>query len=283
MKPLSQRRAGGFSLIELLVSVVVGLLALMFATRLVVGGEQGRQAALGGSDSMQNGMVAMFSIRADAEQAGYGLNDPLVIGCSTQFSDTLGYALPSVPRGLANVTPLGAAVIEQGAASAADGDGADRISLFAGTSLSGTGTLRINTDYAAGTPLVVDRVPYGFRQGDVVVVAPEQPGTDCALAQITSDPSDLGAPPASQTIDFQVGTDYRFNRANLGATFKGGVARMFNLGPAGSLPFHTWSVDDGLLKLRATNLSGAAATPQTVLDNVVSIKAQYGFDTRAGA
>jgi type IV pilus assembly protein PilW len=63
-----------------------------------------------------------------------------------------------------------------------------------------------------------------------------------------------------------------------------GTARMFNLGPAKSLSFHTWSVDDGFLRLQATNLGAdsAALAPAPVLDNIVSIKAQYGFDTRAG-
>ena len=59
---IARRRPGngGFSLVELMVSVVIGLLALVFATRLVVSGEQNKDAAVGGSDSMQNGMLALF-------------------------------------------------------------------------------------------------------------------------------------------------------------------------------------------------------------------------------
>uniref|UniRef100_UPI0028B1148F PilW family protein n=1 Tax=Massilia oculi TaxID=945844 RepID=UPI0028B1148F len=77
-----QRRARGFSLVELMVSVVIGLLAILFATRIMTDGERNKDAAMGGSDSMQNGMLAMFQISADAEQAGFGLNDPLVTGCN---------------------------------------------------------------------------------------------------------------------------------------------------------------------------------------------------------
>jgi Tfp pilus assembly protein PilW len=68
-------RLRGFSLVELMVSVVIGMLALMFATRLITGAEQNKQSALGGSDSMQNRMLALFSISGDAAQAGFGLND----------------------------------------------------------------------------------------------------------------------------------------------------------------------------------------------------------------
>ena len=271
------RRGRGFSLVELMVSVVVGMLALTFATRLIGGAEQSRQAALGGSDAMQNGMLAMFSISNDAAQAGYGINDPLIVGCDTIMTDANGYVLAPASRDGVAVTPLAAAVIES------NGADPDRISLYAASSLSGTGTLRLTTTYTAGSELAVDRVPYGFARNDLIVVAPETPGGKCALAEISSDPSILAAPPAAQGVSVAIaGT--RFNRASLGATYQGGIARMFNLGPADSLAFHTWSVAGGLLQLRAADLAGATAAPSTVIDNVVSIKAQYGFDLRlAGA
>jgi type IV pilus assembly protein PilW len=277
MTSLNLGRARGFSVVELMVSVVIGLLALMFATRLLTGAESNKQAALGGSDSMQNGMMAMFSISGDAAQAGFGLNDPLIAGCNTLFADTGGYALAQALRGAASVTPLGAAVIES------NGANPDRLTLYSGSSISGTGTLRVTTDYAAGTRLDVDRVPYGFAAGDVIVVASDKPGGNCALAQISSDLAALPPPPAQQFISF-AGGQHRFNSGALGgATFKGGVARVFNLGPQAGLAFHSWSVADGFLQLRSTDMAGAATTPATVADNIVSIKAQYGLDTRVGA
>ena len=270
------RRAGGFSLVELMVSVVIGMLALMFATRLFSGAEQNRQAALGGSDAMQNGMLAMFSISNDAAQAGYGLNDPIIAGCDTILSDTNGYVLAPASRGGLAISPLAAAVIES------NGADPDRISLYSASSMSGTGTLRITTTTIPGADLVVDRVPYGFARNDVIVIAPENNIGKCALAQISSDPSALPLPPVDQKLTVAPIAGTRFNRASLGATFQGGITRLFNLGPARNLNFHTWSVAGGFLQLRATDLDGASAAPSTVVDNIVSIKAQYGFDTRAG-
>lgn len=269
---------GGFSLVELLVSVLVGLLALVFATRLITGAEQNKANALGGSDAMQNGMLAMFSISGDAQQAGFGLNDPILIGCNTRLTDTGGYQLAGAPRGAATVRPLAPAVIESG------GTGPDRITLYSGSSMSGTGTLRVTSDYIGGTRLNVDRVPYGFNEGDVVVVAPDNVGAgDCALAQISDDPGDHAAPPEQQYVMVAGGAGFRFNSGSLGANYSGGVTRVFNLGPARTLAFHTWSVENGFLRLRSTDLAGSSAEPATVADNIVSIKAQYGFDTRTGA
>jgi type IV pilus assembly protein PilW len=272
------RRARGFSMIELMISVVIGMLALAFALRMVAGSEKSRETELGGSDSMQNGMVALFSISGDAGQAGFGLNDSILSGCDTRFTDTGGYGLAPGAQGTTATTPLAPVVIE------ANGSAPDRISFYAGSSLAGTATLRLTANYSTGARVSVDRVPYGFRQGDVIVVAPELVGSGrCALAQISSNPRDLMPPPAPQYVDVASGTGYRFNTGNLGVSFTGGAARLFNLGRPEDLAFHSWSVSGGFLQLRSTDMAGSSAGAATVTDNIVSIKAQYGFDTRTGA
>lgn len=268
--------SGGFSLVELMVSVVIGMLALLFAMRLLTGSEQNRQSAMGGSDSMQNGMLALFSISGDAGQAGFGLNDPLIAGCDTVFSDTGGYALAPAASGSVATTPLAPVVIENNAT------GPDRVSFYSGSSVSGTATLRLTADYANGTRIYIDRIPYGFAQRDVIVVAPEQPGGRCALAQLSDNPDDLPPPPGQQYVVISQGSGYRFNSGGLGATYLGGAARLFNLGPAASLSFHSWSVADGFLRLSATDVGGSGGAGTAVADNIVSLKAQYGFDTRVG-
>jgi type IV pilus assembly protein PilW len=281
-------RQQGFSLVELMVSVVIGMLALVFAVRLMGGSERTQRNGVGSADAMQNGMLALFSMSGDAAQAGYGLNDPIIAGCDTVFNDTSGYTLASVTVGGVAVKPLAPVIIEKevGGASATpttDGENPDRINFYAGSSITGTGTLRLLSAYTNGTRIVVDRVPYGFRQGDVIVVAPEQLGGRCALAQISSDPDALAPLPAQQSVDMVQGGDYRFNNGGLGASFGAGVSRVFNLGPPASLSFHTWSVADGFLQLRSTDMDGAAATPAAVAGDIVSIKAQYGFDNRTGS
>jgi len=269
MRPLTPR-THGFSVVELLVSVVIGMLALVFAMRLITGSEQSKQSALGSSDSMQNGMLAMFSISGDAQQAGFGLNDPILLGCNTRFTDAGGFTLAPALRDGVTVRPLAPAIIES------NGSAPDVISLYSGSSLTGTGTLRVVSDYNGGTRLDVDRVPYGFSRGDVVVVAPEDQAGDCALAQISQQPD------SSTWVMVAGGANFRYNTGSLGPTFRGSRTRLFNLGPAASLSLHTWSVNNGFLRLRSTDMAGSSAAPATVADNVVSIKAQYGFDTRTG-
>lgn len=265
------RRRGGFSVVELLVSVVIGMLALMFATRLVATSETSKQASLGGSDSMQNGMLALFSINNDIAQAGWGLNDPMLTGCDTQFTDASGYQMASALRGAATVTPLAAALIESHGALP------DQLTLYAGSSIGGTPSMRIVRNYVAGDATIdIDRAPFGFAAGDVIAVAPEAAGARCALSQISA----LVTPASPGQNQLQIVAS-RFSTGSLGVTFPGNGARVFNLGPARGLALHTWSVQNGFLRLRSTDMEGAAAAPATVVDNVVSIKAQYGLDTRA--
>jgi type IV pilus assembly protein PilW len=269
----TQRRAGGFSIVELMVSVVIGLLALMFATRLITGGEQDKQAALGGSDAMQNGMMAMLSITGDANQAGFGLNDPLLAGCDTTMADQGGdgYHLAPSVRGGTAITPLSPVIIESNAGKS------DRITFYAGGAMSGTASVRLREAYTGGTAVAIDREPYGFLADDVIVLAPELAGTKCSLVQLSATPV-AGA--ANPVLRFDGGGGRRYNSGALVNNFPV-RARVFNLGPASKLALHTWSVTNGgFLQLTATDMAGSEANGSTVTDNIVAIKAQYGFDTR---
>ena len=173
-------------------------------------------------------------------------------------------------RGATVVHPLAAAVITNG------GEGPDDVTLYAGTATSGTATVRLVSNYNGGNQIALDRAPYGFAVGDVIVAAPEDSVGQCALAQISTlknDPAMLGF---ASTAD-------RFNTGELGRNFPGSATRVFNLGRSANLAFHTWRVDDGVLRLRATNLGNSGGDGEAVADNIVSLKAQYGFDTRAVA
>jgi type IV pilus assembly protein PilW len=273
---LTQRRRAGFSMIELMVALAIGMLAMMFATRVVLNGEQNKQASLGGSDAMQNGMLAMFSISADGNQAGYGLNDPLVVGCNTIFNDANGYTLAPVTRNGVQIRPLSPVIIES------NGPLSDRVSFYAGSSMTGTGSVGIG-NYPGAGQINLGAVPFAFGLNDVILAAADadNDATRCSISQITTNPSTLPAPPAQQFLRID-GTG-RYTTGTLGAPFLNSASRVFNLGPAATLAFHSWSVSNGYLRLQATDLTGSTQQPMTVIDNVVSLKAEYGFDMRPQA
>lgn len=267
------RRHAGFSLVELMISVVIGLLALLFATRLVISGEANKDAAIGGGDSMQNGMLAMFQLSGDAATAGWGLNDSTVAGCATTFSDQRGYQLLTAQRGGVAITPLAAVVIQSNGAEP------DVISFNSGSANAATGSTLMKGDYSGESYLVAaESMPYGYSAGDVLVVAPQVPDRPCTVVQIA------GFNPATghgAEMLLQGGSQYRYNPgAGMAQHYAKNVTFLYNLGRPDQLHFHTWSVRNGVLLLRAADLAGAEAAGVSVADNIVSLKAQYGFDTR---
>ena len=119
-----------------------------------------------------------------------------------------------------------------------------------------------------------------------MVAANQDPSLNrkCQLSQITGDPTVPVPPPAAPVIDMNGAA--RFHSSPAAApTFNATTSRLFNLGPATDLSLHTWSINRGYLALRGTDMPGStgATGPATVVDNIVSIKAQYGFDTRSAA
>jgi len=277
------KRQSGFSLIELMISVVIGLLAMVFVMRTTVSFESNRRSTVGGSDSMQNGVVALFSMENDAAQSGWGLNDGLLMACNALFYDSQNYANANVTGGIA-MPLLPITVVFNGA-------NPDRISFASGTSDAGTGSTGLQNDVAVGaTAFSIDQTNSLFRQYDVVAFAPltaggtcatpAVAGSCCAMAVISSNPA--GVTTFSIANDGTAAT--RFNSpSGLLAAFAAKNTKVFSLGSINSLAFHTWDVNNGVLRLRATDLSGSSNTPASAVSGIVSIKALYGFDTRVGA
>ena len=279
-------RQSGFSLIELMISVLIGLLAMVFVMRSTVNFEANRRSSLGGSDSMQNGVVALFSMENDAAQSGWGMNDDLVLGCNARFFDSQNFANANVGGGVAIVLAPVSVVF--------NGANPDQITIMGGTSDAGSGSMLTVANVAAGsTTFGVSQDPsFAFRVRDALALAPittggtcatpATAGSCCAIAQVAGT-TPLPTPTLSVTSDGTTTT--RFNQpGGLLAAFAGpSQAKIFNLGDGNALSFHTWDVSNGVLRLRATDLTGASNAPTSAVAGIVSVKALYGFDTRAAA
>jgi len=67
----------GFSLVELMVGMVVGLLAMLVIMQVFSTYESQRRATTGSSDAQTNGSIALFNLQRDIQMAGYGLPMPM--------------------------------------------------------------------------------------------------------------------------------------------------------------------------------------------------------------
>jgi type IV pilus assembly protein PilW len=283
----------GFSLVELMISVLMGLLAVIAATTAMRSFEGSKRGSVSASDSMQNGFLALFAIEADGEKAGWGLNDSWLLGCPTLMYDA---KLPSGSGGY----PLGAAggttnqTLAPVLITASGTNQPDQISFYRGSSPTGTGALTVSPTTYVGdnTAITISDARMVLWPGDVYVVAADpttRGATPCLIGQVSSD-----IVTAFNTLGHTTGTisgtnfNVRFNNAaglTSGQTYLTGSARVYNLGPGepgmnrGAPPvFRSWFVQNGNLMIRSSDVLTNDQVADTVaVSNIVNLKAQYGF------
>jgi len=79
-------RQRGFTLVELMVGVVIGMLSILVITQVMTLAEGKKRTVSMGSDAQVNGALALFTIQRDIEQAGYGaVVSPDALGCVVNY------------------------------------------------------------------------------------------------------------------------------------------------------------------------------------------------------
>lgn len=79
------RKNSGFSIIELLVGIMIGLLILLAAVSSASLFEANRKNAIGSNGALENGIAAIFNIQKDIKIAGFGSGLPNP-GCDSAFT-----------------------------------------------------------------------------------------------------------------------------------------------------------------------------------------------------
>jgi type IV pilus assembly protein PilW len=264
-----RRRARGFSLVEILVGVAIGVVGMLVIFRTIATWDTHTRSTTAGSDAQSTGSLAMFNLERDIKQAGQGFlgigfvagTPPSALGCAVSGVDT------QTGRALAfNMVPV-------------------TIGLNAGqpdtiTVLYGNSPFFVSEEkYTAttGTTKTLDR-RNGFRTGDVAIAGA---GANCNLVQVTDDTNADGktivhadsvnyvnsylVPPAPRVA--------RYNSAGLPVLAAAGT--IYSLGPNPRLD--TWAINAANGSLTNTEqFSGAPAF--VVGEGVVNIKALYGLD-----
>jgi type IV pilus assembly protein PilW len=167
--PQTQR---GFSLIEIMVGMFIGLLCTIVIMQMFVGFEGQKRSTTGSADAQTSGAIAFYTIERDVRMAGYGFGDT-ELSCSTPYTYfDKGSATPGPLPGF-STTPV---IITDG------GTGSDAISIQYATSASGAiGTTLRSTMPQSSSELNVNST-YGCAVNDMVLVSQ---GNNCTLMQLT--------------------------------------------------------------------------------------------------
>ena len=259
-------RAGGFSLIEIMVGIVIGLVGMLVIFKTVATWDSHTRSTTSGGDAQVSGTLAMFNLERDVKQAGLGFGTALapIMGCTVAGTDSLKARTLDFRFFPVFITP-GASVGQP-----------NRLDVLYGNSAY-FGRDGDVTDSTPTTKKLKRRA--GFRGSDVAVVAnPAAVPVACDLIQIAdaTNPDNVTVTHAAGTVipdTAYVGasTTSRFNGTSAGAYAFG--SRMYNLGNRPTL--NRWQIS-GRALTRTDYLGDDTALE--VADGVINMQAQYGVD-----
>jgi type IV pilus assembly protein PilW len=269
------RRSGGFSIVELMVGMAVGLIGITIITHLYLTNEKYKRSTTGSGTAQVNGAIALYTLERDIRMAGYGVNHSAALGCTCAgagcspiryyYNGTYSYPPAGGPTSL---PPLVLAPIVITSAAGVP----DSITLLYGNDPEGAMPTSLSESMPAPSAEFKVDGTAGFENNNMVLVTQ---GSTCMLTQITqvqTAASHLQHAPGISQWNPPGGT------SQLPAFLAG--ATLFNLG---NPTWRSYSIDTvaSRYKLQVGEVIAAiqtAAVPQHIVDDIVDLQAEYGRD-----
>lgn len=270
----------GVTLIELMVGLVIGLVAVLVISQVMLATEAQKRTTTSGSDAQLTGTLALYTLQRDLQMSGYGLSaSQLGLGCNIRS------LLFNTLNGGAG-RPLAPVVISPGATTGAP----DTIRVFGSSSDKFSVPTLVTSDHpATGTTGVTEFVvnnTVGIQAGDLMIAVPTVPSaTDMCTMFLAS-----GVASAPQRVFHAAGAGdpQGWNGSGTGAAQTLVSSRFPAAGyPAGSylinlgtgLTDRTYSIAAGTLRVSEFNNSTDPNTVTDLFAQVVNMRALYGKDT----
>ena len=281
-KKRNRRLLGGFSLVEIMVGLVIGLLGIIVMEQMLSVSESQKRTTSGSDDAQNSGAIALYGLQRDIQLGGYGIsgqnsgNTPNLLGCSvTLRAGVILNAIAPVtinPQVYTSAGTLGSVTRDANTDALmvvyGNSNGPQE-----GDSVSGQPS---QTIYSVGTPTsytAADRViaQYGVRQS---------PCNGLFLDTVNS----IAAP--NVTVATGVANITTTNAA------AGVTPTLFDLGPSpivkiyavrnGSLTVCDYMVNDcgATANMQINTANQAIYIP--IAGNIVDMEAEYGRDTTVG-
>lgn len=269
---LGCRRAAGFTVIELMVGIAVGLVATLAVAHVLVSSEGQKRTVMAGAEAQVNGSLAIDMLRRRIAPAGYGFASvPLVMGCplSAMYNSA---AVPGLPARLVPVD------IDDGAAN-----GPDTIRVFYGGKRNFSAPLRVvaagydpnsvtfSQMFEVSSGVGVEG-PGASSPGDLLVAAKDSV-LPCEMFEATGSPGETNLVPRADNAS-------RWNPTKFPTAAYGNGSFLVNLGRPVDI---TYSIVDGSLRARTLSIGANGAPTYSafveLFSDVVQMQAMYGKDT----
>ena len=246
-------KQSGFSLIELMVGLIIGLLTTLVIMQVFSVFEGQKRTTTGTADAQTSGSVGLYSLQRDVQLAGFGLplfdETHMPLNCASTTFALAAVATPAMPATTVNLIPV--SIVDGGAGAGAT----DTISVRYGSSSSGGIPMVVSANGTSTTTVNLD-TNLGCAVGDTAIAVT---GATCGVTRVTGKPAadQLNISPAVTVTE--------------GADPKSAT----RFACAGTWNDVTYSVS-GTQLVRDTTADGVA-NGTSIVDGVVSIQAQYGI------
>ena len=94
LRLMRRNKEAGFSLVEIMVGIVIGMFAIIVMLQTFSLFEERKRTTTGGSDAMSEGVMALYALQRDIRQAGYGVSALDILNCPVTLS---GVSIPLAP------------------------------------------------------------------------------------------------------------------------------------------------------------------------------------------
>lgn len=254
-------RQTGFSLIEILVGLLIGLLATLVIMQVFSVFEAQKRTTTGSADAQTNGSIALFTIENVMKMAGYGLmpSDNSPLECTTLSYSTTG------------ITDISPVTISDGGTAAG---ASDSITIRYGTSsTAGVYSLITATGLPGANDVTIDN-NLGCKVGDAALIIN---GTTCNFTSVVPTTSpDL----VTVTLQNPAGATANANLSCLGSW----NTTLFQVNPSYN-PTVPANAQAYLQRTDASFPVPAAGNPSAApaVADIVNIQAQYGISATANS
>jgi type IV pilus assembly protein PilW len=258
------RRHKGFSLVEVMVGMVIGMIGIIVMMQLFSLTEGQKRATTGSGDAQSAGAIALYGLQRDIRQSGYGITDIRLLGCNILLR--------------AGVTLNSIAPVTINHASIPAGDpNTDTLLIVYGNSNSSPQGEVITDQTSAATPPYTVAALASFLVNDRVIAAPATRLTPCSLMLDTV--TGVGANVAVTTGSAGMGQGTLFSLGQAPKVLVYAVHRG-NLTVCDYMTSNcaaACTMTDGPAATAVGGSCNASWVP--IASNVVSLRAEYGRDT----
>ncbi len=258
--PALRRPQSGFSLIEVMVGLAIGMATVVIMMQMLANSEASKRTTSGGNDAQMNGTIALYTLERDIRASGYGINAFNILGCTVRFMTSVDGATVNIPLAPSTINPPNALV------PPGDANTDTLLVVYGNADGSSEGDPLISNS-SAGTYQV--STGSAFAVGNIVIAQTASRPTPCVLT------SDVVVNITGSTLS-----------VNPGVAGLPSQSIIYNLGSAPVA--HAFAVRNGTLTMcdyTAYNCGRASYTNPVnpdvwvpIAGNIVSLRAQYGRD-----